>query len=75
LTYDNFELAEHYAAAAYCPGNSLVSTEGAKLVCPTSKNCPKVEAASTSIVVGVKKYVTLSSKSMATMTDDPKVHL
>ncbi|QDS76738.1 hypothetical protein FKW77_001301 [Venturia effusa] len=52
--YDNFELMEHFAAASYCPGNSLASDDNAKLVCPKSNNCPKVESAKTNIVVGIK---------------------
>ena len=55
--FDTLELVEHYAAAAYCPGNTVGSKETGKLVCPKSNSCPKVESAVTSIVAGIKKYV------------------
>jgi hypothetical protein len=55
--FDTVELIEHYAAASYCPGNTAGAKEAEKLVCPKSKNCPKVEAALTSITVGIKEYV------------------
>ena len=54
--FDALELAEHYAAASYCPGNTIDSKKSAKLVCPKSNNCPKVESAITSITVGIKEY-------------------
>ena len=55
--YDNLELAEQYAAAAYCPGNTVGSKQSEQLICAKSKNCPKVESAKTSIVIGIKEFV------------------
>ncbi|TID19955.1 gb [Venturia nashicola] len=52
--YDNYEFVAQLAAASYCPGNSLNSDNTGKLVCPKSNNCPRVEAAKTSIVAGIK---------------------
>jgi hypothetical protein len=55
--FKTLEVAEHYAAASYCPGNTVDSKEMGKLVCEKSNNCHRVESALTSIVFGIKKYV------------------
>ncbi|KAI9814195.1 MAG: hypothetical protein M1827_003361 [Pycnora praestabilis] len=62
-----FNLFEQYAAAAYCPNNN--NSPGTKLTCPTSNNCPLVEAATTvttdefqnSLVTDVTGYVAVDS--------------
>jgi len=55
--YDALELAEQYAAAAYCPKNTEWSKETKKIECPNSRNCPKVESADTSRIIGITKFV------------------
>ncbi|KAI9719240.1 MAG: hypothetical protein M1812_003570 [Candelaria pacifica] len=64
--FARFNLAEQYAAAAYCPSNN--NSPGNKLTC-SSGNCPLVEAANTitstefqnSLVTDVTGYVAVDS--------------
>ncbi|KAL9104451.1 MAG: hypothetical protein Q9163_000603 [Psora crenata] len=44
LTFANLQLFAQFAAAGYCPSNADDSGGGKKLTCPTSNNCPLVEA-------------------------------
>ena len=55
-TFANLQLFEQFAAAAYCPSNNNVPNGGPKLTCPTSDNCPLVEADDVTTVYEFQKY-------------------
>ncbi|KAF2674127.1 alpha/beta-hydrolase, partial [Microthyrium microscopicum] len=55
--FSTLELIENFAAASYCPSNTMRSKDAAKISCPKSKNCPKVESAVTAIVAPVRNFL------------------